>query len=263
MGKQDFSVKNNIKLSDRLHALADMVSAGNRLADIGTDHSYIPIWLCINERIPSALAMDVRVGPLFRAETHIREYGLTDRIQTRLSDGLENLGENEADTVLIAGMGGRLMLRILSETAVPESVAELVLQPQSDIFLIRRWVREHGFRIAEEDMIEEEGKYYPMMKAVRTESVSESGDVRNGGGPAALVLPDEQRTKLEDQFGPVLLNKRHPVLRRWLEKELKTTENIIVQLEKNSERNSKSMFIRRQELLQKKAALLNALKCYQ
>ncbi len=258
MGKQDSSVKNNIKLSDRLYALANLVTAGNRLADIGTDHGYIPIWLCKKGVIPSALAMDVREGPLSRAEAHIREYGLTDRIQTRLSDGLKKIGEDEADTVLIAGMGGRLMLRILSETAVPESVTELVLQPQSDISLIRRWIREHGFRIADEDMVEEDGKYYPMMKAVRVNPVFGDNVTDDRGERVNQSIVRE----LDDLFGSVLLKKRHPILRRWLEKELKTTENLITQLEKNSE-GDKRITHRQQELLHRRELLLTALKSYQ
>lgn len=115
MEKQGFSVKtkNGIRLSVRMSALADMVTPGSRLADVGCDHGYIPIYLCRTGRIPSAIAMDIHEGPLERARQHIEECGLSDRIQTRLSDGLEKLGGDEADTVLIAGMGGCLMCRIL------------------------------------------------------------------------------------------------------------------------------------------------------
>ena len=80
-----------MKLSDRLEMIASFVEPGNRLADIGTDHGYVPIYLVQTGRVPSALAMDVRKGPLLRAEEHIREAGLSGRIQTRLSDGLKKL----------------------------------------------------------------------------------------------------------------------------------------------------------------------------
>ena len=93
-----------MKLSDRLEMIASFVEHGNRLADIGTDHGYVPIYLVQTGRVPSALAMDVRKGPLLRAEEHIREAGLSGRIQTRLSDGLKKLAPGEADTVVIAGM---------------------------------------------------------------------------------------------------------------------------------------------------------------
>ncbi len=90
-----------------------MVSPGCRLADVGTDHAYIPIYLMQNGVIPQAVAMDINQGPLLRATENIRRYGLTGRIETRLSDGLEKLQAGEADTILIAGMGGLLMVRIL------------------------------------------------------------------------------------------------------------------------------------------------------
>ncbi|MCD8300019.1 MAG: class I SAM-dependent methyltransferase [Clostridiales bacterium] len=206
----------SVRLSARLTALAEMVTRGNRLADVGCDHGYLPIWLCLEDRIPSAIAMDVKPGPLSRAEGHITEFDLTDRIETRLSDGLENLGEDEADTILIAGMGGMLMRRILTDRAIPESVTELVLQPQSDVAEVRRCVREIGFHIVDEDMVYEDGKYYPMMRCTR------------GLSP--------EYSELEDEFGPVLLAKKHPVLRQYLGYQLTLTEGILSKLDAQSQR---------------------------
>lgn len=94
-----------MQISERLRAVAGMVSPGCRLADVGTDHAYIPIYLMQNGVIPQAVAMDINQGPLLRATENIRRYGLTGRIETRLSDGLEKLQAGEADTILIAGMG--------------------------------------------------------------------------------------------------------------------------------------------------------------
>ena len=103
-----------MQLSERMQRLAALVTAGNRLADVGTDHGYIPIALVQEGKIPSALAMDINQGPLARAEAHIRQAGLSTYIKTRLSDGLLELRKDEADTVLAAGMGGMLILRILN-----------------------------------------------------------------------------------------------------------------------------------------------------
>ena len=102
-----------MQLSKRLSAVASLITEGSRLADIGTDHGYVPIALVENGSIPSAVAMDVNKGPLERAQEHIREKHLEDRIKTRLSDGVKALEEGEADAVLIAGMGGMLVIRIL------------------------------------------------------------------------------------------------------------------------------------------------------
>ena len=156
-----------MQLSKRMQHLTFLITEGNRLADVGTDHGYVPIALVRDKRIPSAIAMDVNRGPLARAGKHIRESGLSTYIETRLSDGLAKLGPEEADTVLIAGMGGMLTRRILKEGGhCLHTVKELVLQPQSDIHRVREWLCENGYQITAEDMVEEDGKYYPMMRAV-------------------------------------------------------------------------------------------------
>ena len=158
-----------MQLSLRLSAIADMVTTGNRLVDVGCDHGYLPVYLIQQKKIPSAIAMDVRKGPLSRAKEHIRQYGLEEYIQTRLSDGLENLKAGEGDTLVIAGMGGPLMERILTDgQSVRDSFSEMILQPQSDIPHFRRFIQSQGFQIVEEKMVEEEGKFYPMMRVVRT-----------------------------------------------------------------------------------------------
>lgn len=200
-----------MQLSKRLLAVSEMVSSGFCLADIGTDHGYIPIYLIEKERIPSAIAMDVNRGPLERARIHIREHGLEECIRIRLSDGLEKLAPGEADTVLIAGMGGMLTIRILEEgRKVLESVRELILQPQSDIREVRAFLEKSGYRIDDENMIEEDGKFYPMMRAVwKCEKSNEQCD-RGAGAPL---------TELELRYGPVLLKKNPPVLQKYLERE--------------------------------------------
>ena len=149
---------------------ASLVTAGYRLADVGTDHGYIPIVLVQEGRIPSALAMDVNQGPLKRAEEHIKEYQLDSYIHIRLSDGVQNLQPGEADSVLIAGMGGALVIKILQEgKEVLKTVKELILQPQSEISKVRKYLHKQGLVIIDEDMVEEDGKFYPMMKVVHGE----------------------------------------------------------------------------------------------
>ena len=156
-----------MELSKRLQAVAGLVTAGSVLADIGTDHAYIPIWLTESGRIRGAVAMDVNPGPLERAEENIREHGLKDHICTRLSDGFAALKPGEADCAVIAGMGGGLTVRILREgRSIVRTLKECILQPQSEIEKVRAFLLEEGFLFIKEDMVEEDGKYYPMMKAV-------------------------------------------------------------------------------------------------
>ena len=96
-----------MQLSLRLAAISKMVHGGNRLVDVGCDHGYLPVYLVLNKKIPSAIAMDVRKGPLLRAKEHVQQYGVSDYIELRLSDGLSALKAGEGDTLVIAGMGGR------------------------------------------------------------------------------------------------------------------------------------------------------------
>ncbi len=188
-------------LSGRLSAVAMMVTEGNRLADIGTDHAFVPISLVETGRIPCAIAMDVNRGPLDRAVEHIRAHGLSDRITTRLSDGLEKLLPDEADTVLIAGMGGALTVRILGQRPdLCREIDELVLQPQSEIEAVRRYLEHSGWKIIREQMVFEDGKYYQIMRCI----------------PGCMTLTDTQA-----RFGPCLIEQGGEVwvsYLRWREK---------------------------------------------
>lgn len=198
-----------MQLSERLSAVSSMITEGNRLADVGTDHAYIPIALCLQKKIPAAFAMDIGKGPLQSAQAHICRYGLEDRIITRLSDGVTGLAPGEADSVVIAGMGGALVQKILSEGAETlQSVQELILQPQSEVADVRRYLWENGYQITEEKMVLEDGKYYPMMRAVH-------GSM-------------EAWEDIEWKYGRFLLLEKHPVLAEFLEKEsrmLRKVEN--------------------------------------
>jgi tRNA (adenine22-N1)-methyltransferase len=157
-----------MQLSLRLKTVADSVTGGSRVADVGCDHAYIAIHLAENNIAPRVIAMDVNKGPLSKARENIELRGLKDRIETRLSDGLARLTPGEADTVVIAGMGGALMARILTDgEAALKEVKELILQPQSEIFLVRRYLHDNGYRIESEKMVKEDEKYYIIIKAVK------------------------------------------------------------------------------------------------
>ena len=198
-------------LSHRLRAVSDLVTQGNRLADIGTDHAFVPIFLVEEGRIPSAVAMDINAGPLERAREHILLHGLEDRIRTRLSDGLQALERGGADTILIAGMGGALTVRILQQRkGLSQEVKELVLQPQSEVAAVRRYLASAGWKIEQERMVLEDGKYYPMMLC----------------SPGSMELTDTQA-----KYGPFLMRERPEVwiaFLRWrkgiLEKNLSRLE---------------------------------------
>lgn len=190
-------------LSARMQAVADMVTKGNRVCDVGCDHGYVSIYLVRRGISPAVLAMDVNRGPLGRAKEHVEEAGLGKYITLRLSDGLDAYEPGEAETLICAGMGGRLMERILDRTtSKTKDFKELILQPQSEIPFFRKYLRNAGYEITWEDMILEENKFYPIIKAVPAEGKPEASD-----------------QSLCDRFGPVLLKRRHPVLRMYLERE--------------------------------------------
>ena len=161
-----------VRLSKRLYLIAKMVTKGNRVADVGCDHGYLSIYLVQSKISPAALAMDVRKGPLSHARENIEKCGLSGYIGTRLSDGLKEYHPGEADTLVCAGMGGPLMIQILSEN--PEKsrdFKELILQPQSEIWKVRAFIRDLGFAIVEEEICLEDGKYYFPMRAVKSDCI--------------------------------------------------------------------------------------------
>lgn len=196
-----------MQLSKRLESVSSLVTPGFRVADIGTDHGYIPLWLIMQGVIPGAIAMDIHKGPLQRAKVNIQAYELEEKIETRLSDGLGELRPGEADCVVIAGMGGSLVIKILKEGAeVLRTVRELVLQPQSDMEKVRRFLQKEGYRITSEKMILEDGKFYPMMRA-------EHGRM-------------EELSEIEALYGPCLLKEKNVCLKQFLEREQQTFESV-------------------------------------
>ena len=159
--------QNLLTLSKRLQAICDMVTPGARICDVGCDHAYADIRLLQEGKIPHALAMDVADGPLASARSNLELTELTERCDIRKSDGLAAYQAGEADCMICAGMGGILMRTLLE--AEPEkalSFRELILSPQSEIYLVREWLFANGCRISDESFFEDEGKYYTVMKVL-------------------------------------------------------------------------------------------------
>ncbi len=230
-----------MELSKRLTAVAGLVTEGASVADIGTDHGYIPIYLTEKRIASKVLALDVNKGPLERARIHIASCGLNGQIETRLSDGLGNVSPGEADTMIAAGMGGGLVIRILEEgREVVQTLSVLILQPQSEIERVRRYLNEHGMYIAAEDMVCEDGKYYPVMKAIHGES--------------------EIYEEWEYMYGKRLLLAKHPVLKEYLAREMCICREILKKLEE--QKKTARTEERTGEIRHKLECVKKALSCY-
>ncbi len=153
-----------IKLSKRLRAIADFVPAGAKVADIGTDHGYIPVWLAQNNLAEMLVAADINFGPLEHAKDTASQYEVTDRIRFGLCSGLEFEGADVYDTIIIAGMGGELIASILEAAPwTAQKDTTLILQPNSRIPHLVRWLAEHGFRIIDVSLVKDAGKLYQIL----------------------------------------------------------------------------------------------------
>ena len=153
-----------LDLTPRLAAVAAQVPPGARLADVGTDHAYLPVWLLLAGRIVGAVATDVNQGPLQRGQETAQRYGVAHRMDFRRCDGLAALSPGEVDTVVIAGMGGDLMVHILSAAPWTRDV-KLILQPMSTQEVLRQWLIAHGYTIPWEGIAREGEKFYPLFTA--------------------------------------------------------------------------------------------------
>lgn len=244
--------------SKRLEAIRILAESGRVAADIGCDHAYLSIALIERGAYEWVIAADLREGPLKAAAEHVRTAGLTERIELRRSDGLSEFGAGEADTLILAGMGGALMMKILREgEAVARSAKRLVLQPQSELMEFRQWLRAQGYVIRSEDMVYEDGKYYPMM-AVMPEDEHDTatdplkqqrGSSGSASGPGAVFngkvtdrREDAQRitAELADAYGGILLLKRHPVLGAYLKEAKALNEKLLTALRRPDTEVSKN-----------------------
>lgn len=229
-----------MELSVRLQAVADLVSEGLVIADVGTDHGYIPIYLVETKKLEQAIAMDVNKGPLLRAREHIETAGYAGQIECRLSDGVSALQPGECDGVVIAGMGGALTIRILEEgKEVFRNLREFVLQPQSELQKVREYLCRNAYCIVEENMVLDDGKFYTMFRVI------------NQMAPAYNTI--------ELRYGKLLLEEKNAVLQKYLKKEQTVKEQILEQLKQGSGEHIKT---RRKEIEKELEEIKYALQRY-
>ncbi|MFQ6365322.1 tRNA (adenine(22)-N(1))-methyltransferase [Lactococcus lactis] len=206
---------NEIKLSKRLKAVADYVDNGARLADIGSDHAYLPTYLMQKLVIDFAVAGEVVKGPFEIAKNHVAEADLSDRIVVRLANGLGAIeNTDKIDTIVIAGMGGILISEILEAGKEKLSpVKRLILQPNNHEESLRQWLVNHQFVIKKEEILLEAGKFYEIIVA---EPLSK--------------LMTEKLSVNDLTFGPFLSKEKSTVFQQKWQKELNTLNKIIARL---------------------------------
>lgn len=236
-------------LSDRMRVVAGLVQPCKSIADIGCDHGYVAMELVRSKICRHVIAMDINSGPLDRAKQNIVEYDMQDYIETRLSDGVSALQMGETEGIVCAGMGGKLILSILEQGRdLIGGMKQVILQPQSELPEVRSYLRKKGYLIDKEDLVYEDGKYYPMMRALPgafgrlewqiggnlEQKCKKSGVYRNGI-PAyrqpftisEVSIEEVQRlTRVQDTYGPCLLTMAHPILKRYLLWQKVNLENI-------------------------------------
>lgn len=187
------------KLTPRLHAVASLVRCGKRAADIGTDHGYLAVWLTKSGTCPSCIACDVNEGPLQRAQETVRVYGAQEMVSLRLSDGLDAVRPMEADDIVIAGMGGELIAKIIARCEwLRGGEKHLVLQPMTAQPELRKVLCENGFEILREVVAREGEKLYVVMSAVYSGRVFE---------PDALFMLTGKIPQNRDELSGAYLRK--------------------------------------------------------
>lgn len=223
-----------MELGKRLTKVADLVLPAEVLADVGCDHGYLSIYLVEKQRCRRIIAMDINKGPLEKARENICKFDYGDYIETRLSNGLNKLNAKEAEGFVCAGMGGPLALEILwNDRDKVKDMKQIVLQPQSELWLVRRTLKKWGFIIEKEDIELEEGKYYFMMRirpgetlcmteAPRTDA-SLFDEISENGTDEDIDMISEKT--LEDRgyelFAKELLEEKNSLLQEYIRKEEK------------------------------------------
>jgi len=153
-----------IKLSGRLNALVDMIAPGASVADIGTDHGFLPVYLAQTALAKNIIASDISAASLDSARRSAAEYNVTTAIRFVAAPGLSGISPNEADTIVIAGMGGETILKILKETPwIKRRKIKLILQPQSKLDLLARFLYDNGYIIQKTQTVRDKGKRYTIM----------------------------------------------------------------------------------------------------
>ena len=231
-----------MNIGDRLEAIGKLVPQGCVLADIGTDHAYLPVWLLEQGKIASAIAGDIAEGPCLAAKNTVSMHGMKSKVEVRLGSGLKVLQAGEADCIAIAGMGASTMIEIL-EADMPLAVEakRLVLQPMAGAASLRKWLIQNGWCIVAEDLVADGRHLYEIMAVERGESEAFSDAVL--------------------EIGPSLIEAKHPLLAQQFARQINNYKKLLANMGKSEQAKASEKYIAWEKLVQELEALADACNC--
>ena len=204
-----------MNLSERLLTIANMIEKGETVADIGTDHGYLPIYLLLEEISPSAILADISKGSLAKAKDNCREYLFNHNVSFREGDGLEVLEPGEVDAVVLAGIGGLLTIEIFDwDLEKSHSFRKYILQPRNNGGALRKYLTSHGFSIEDYRIVPEGNRFSEIMLVLPNNNNEERGSVKD--------IPEE-----EWEFPDDIVSEKNPMAKDYLEKSLEQEKNIL------------------------------------
>ena len=231
-----------MNIGDRLEAIGKLVPQSCVLADIGTDHAYLLVWLLEQGKIASAIAGDIAEGPCLAAKNTVSMHGMKGKVEVRLGSGLKVLQAGEADGIAIAGMGASTMIEIL-EADMPLAVEakRLVLQPMAGAASLRKWLIQNGWCIVAEDLVADGRHLYEIMAVERGESEAFSDAVL--------------------EIGPSLIEAKHPLLAKQFERQINNYKKLLANMGKSEQARASEKYIAWEKLVQELEALADACNC--
>ena len=230
-----------MKLSKRLQAIADLVPIGASVADIGTDHGYIPVYLIESGKSKHVIGSDISKGSLDKIIQYVDELNFKEKITCRLGNGLEVLELGEVDTVIIAGMGGILIKEILEKNQeITQSITNFILQPMIAAKELREYLYKNKFEIIDEDLVKEDNIYYELIYAVHSD--------------------DELKGEDFYEISPLLMEKDHPLLKEYVDHKINIAESIKSGLEDKKSEKSQLRYTQLTELVNSYREVLKNIK---
>jgi tRNA (adenine22-N1)-methyltransferase len=207
----------DLHLASRLKKIAEYLPKGAKFADIGSDHAYLPVYVCLHDSDAYAIAGEINRGPYHSARRQVEKWNLTDRIDVRLGDGLDVFEPNEVKQVVLAGMGGTLITSILDRGKEKlENVDKIIAQPNINARSVRKWMYSHDYILVDEQILEEDGYIYEILVGEKK--------------------PNHRQTLTEKEYflGPFLLKERNSIFRNKWEQVLNKKKKIVEQMRKAS-----------------------------